>query len=169
MWLGNGTYWVEGGIISEYWETNSTYPFYFWADNRPNGGGFSFHYVVSASSQGTLLVRLVRIDTNDLSVLLQDSGYSFTGTSTYNPFSNPYIDVGTELYNNYGTAHEPNIYFTNNRWLSSGTWHYQGNDGIWQNIISPVYAWWYYDSHEEDPVHNSTGGIWYSCIAGAGC
>lgn len=169
MWLvtTNSTYWVEAGIISEYWYTNSVRPFYFWADNRPNGGGFSFHYFATAQSSGNALVRITRNGSSNWNVLVQDSHNSFTNTSTSNNISIANIEVGTELYNNFQTANEPNIYYTNNRWVNgSGQFIYQGNDGVGTIIRYPVRAGWY---NGQDPLHNSTGGVWYSCIPGYGC
>ena len=170
MWLDstNYTYWVEGGIISEYAYTQETFPFYFWADNRPNGGGFSFHYLArEAYSSGTLLTRITRSGSSSWNVLLQDGQNSFTGLSTANNISIQAIQIGTELHNNYQTAYEPNIYYTNNRWLnSSGNFQYQTNDGIRTNIMYPIKAGWF---QNQDPLHSSTGGVWYTCIPGYGC
>jgi hypothetical protein len=167
LWLSNGTYWVEVGVISEYREFNSTYPYYFWADQRPNGGGFSFHYWTYIPGSGqTPLFRITRINSSQWSVLVRDNTYSYTGTSTYNQFTPSSIQIGTELYNNFNTAHEGNTYYTNNRWENNGTWWYQGNDGVWTNIIYPAWGDWY---NGQDPLNNNTGGVWYTCIQGAGC
>lgn len=175
MWLqtaatganNSNAYWVEAGIISEYAYTSSAFPFYFWADKRPNGGGFAFHYLSNIAYSGNALVRITRSGSSNWNVLIQDSNGSLTGVSTANNFSVANIVVGTELHNDYQTAHEPNIYYTNNRWENnSGQFVYQGNDGTGANVISPVRADWY---NGQDPPHSSTGGVWYSCILGYGC
>lgn len=170
MWIetSQSTYWVEVGIISQYSYFGKTYPYYFWADSRPNGGGFTFHWFFPIPSDAeTPLFRITRNGSSDWNVLVQDNHDSFNATSTANDFSPGYIQLGTELYNNYQTAYEPTIQYSNNRWLdNNGSWHYQGNDGVGTNIKSPVTAGWY---NGQDPLHNSTGGIWYSCIPGYGC
>lgn len=170
MWLNssNYKYWVEGGIISQIEFTGETFPFYFWADSRPNGGGFSFHYLGRETySPGTALVRITRSGSSDWNFLLNDGQIAFTGLSTINNFSVQNIQLGTELHNNYQTAYKPNIYYTNNRWLNSGGgFQYQTNDGLFTNINYPVAAGWY---NGQDPISNHTGGVWYSCIPGHGC
>ena len=168
MWLSSPTYWVEAGIISQWAVAYSTFPFYFWADNRPNGGGFSFHYLAfECTCGGTALTRITRNGSSSWNVLIQDNNSSYTGTSTSNNFSVKYIQLGGELYNNDQTAYEPNIYYTNNRWQgSNGNFNYQGNDGVGTNIGYPMQANWY---NGQDPLHNSTGGVWYTCIIGSGC
>lgn len=172
MWLEttSASYWVEAGIISEIYLTGSTFPNYFWADQRPNGGGFSFHYLGNESPNDSVLVRITRSGSSTWNVLIRDSLGTWSGsccTSTNNNFAVGYIMLGTELYNNFQTAFEPNIYYSNNRWQgSNGSFNYQGNDGVGTSIRSPVRAGWY---NGQDPLHNSTGGVWYSCIPGYGC
>ena len=176
MWLqtsatGYGTpgaYWVEAGVESSYYYTNSALPFYFWADQRPNGGGYSSHYLAGSLNSGNALFRITRSGSSNWNVLVQDNNSSFTGVSTANNFSVANIVVGTELHNNYQTAYEPNIYYTSNRWENSnGQFVYQGNDGTSPPTVNPpVFANWY---NGQDPPHSSTGGVWYTCIPGHGC
>ncbi len=169
LWLNspNYTYWVEAGVISQLRLTGDVFPSYFWADNRPNGGGFSFHYLTREAYSGNVLVRITRSGSSNWNVLLRDNLGSLTGTSTYNNISIDTIDIGTELHNNYQTAYEPNTYYSNNRWLGgNGSFNYQGNDGVSRHLIYPVQADWY---NGQDPIHSSTGGVWYSCILSHGC
>jgi hypothetical protein len=161
MWLesSGATYWVEAGVISEYSYAGTTYPFYFWADNRPSGGGFSFHYITSEASSGNALVRITRSGTSNWNVLVRDST-SYTGTSTVNNISIANIMLGAELHNNYQTAYDPGTDYTNNRWLgSNGNFNYQPNDGTGTKINSPVTAYW-----NTYPTSSSTGGDWYTYI-----
>lgn len=146
----------------------TTYPFYFWADNRPNGGGFAFHSLASIPSDSeSPLFRISRADSSDWNVLIRDNFNSYTGVSTSNNITIANIELGNELHNNFQTANEPQIFYTNNRWLdSNGNFEYQGNDGVGTTIISPVQAGWF---NGEDPPHNTTGGVWFSCIPGFGC
>lgn len=169
MWIAqsNAAYWVEVGVISEFAAINSTNPFYFWADQRPNGGGFSFHMINGIPGNGqSPLFRIVRASSSSWNVLVQDNSSTYTATSTSNNFTAGYIQLGTELYNNYQTAYEPYTYYIDNRWWNGNTFIYQGNDGIGTNIGWPVSADWYPGL---DPLHSSNGGTWYSCITSAGC
>lgn len=170
MWLAtsNLAYWVEAGVISEWAVGGTTNPFYFWADNRPNGGGFAFHFLAyQCGCGGTTLTRITRNGSSSWNVLLRDANNtSYTGTSTSNNISIGNIIIGGELYNNDQTAYEPNIYYTNNRWWDGSNFNYQTNDGVGTNIEYPMRANWY---NNQDPLHNSTGGVWYTCIIGSGC
>ncbi len=171
MWLTSittsTTYWVEAGVISQWASAYTTFPFYFWADNRPNYG-FSFHFLAfeCTCNGSNALTRITRNGTSTWNVLIQDSSSSYTGTSTSNNFTVYYIKLGGELYNNDQTAYEPNIYYTNNRWWDGSNFYYQGNDGVGTNSQYPMQANWY---NGQDPINNSTGGVWYTCIIGSGC
>src|SRR5436305_1038715 len=46
MWLTTLTYWVEAGVKSDTRFNPPDSSVFFWADNRPNGGGYAEHYSV---------------------------------------------------------------------------------------------------------------------------
>jgi hypothetical protein len=56
LWLvmNGGPYWVEGGMTYGYLDTNThgNNFSWFWADSRPNGGGYHEHFISAGSGKG---------------------------------------------------------------------------------------------------------------------
>ena len=167
MWLSNLTYWVEAGVKSDTRFNPPDSSVFFWADNRPNGGGYAEHYSIILTggdwSKPNTLTRITRSGTSNWNVSVNDGYTSLTGTSTNNNISISYIMIGMEVYGNANAA-APVNHFTDNRWLNGSNFQYQGNDGVNTEVYLPVSAGW-----TTDPLHSSTGGDWYTCIPGSGC
>ncbi|MEO8970834.1 MAG: hypothetical protein ABI406_04440 [Ktedonobacteraceae bacterium] len=169
MWLVTSSfnYWVEAGIKSSYAFRFSDASVFFWADSRPNGGGYAEHYSTyltgSDYSQANALTRITRSGTSSWNVLVNDNVTLLTGTSINNNITIGYIEIGMEVYGN-GGANALTNHFTNNRWLNGSNFQYQNNDGDFTEIFLPVSAGW-----TTDPPHSSTGGDWHTCIPGSGC
>jgi hypothetical protein len=169
MWLGTSdtAYWVEAGIASDASFRVSDATAFFWADNRPNGGGYHNHYssFLSSSdwSQPNALVRITRSGSSSWNLSVTDNVTSLTGTSTNNNITIGIINIGTELAGTSG-ASEPTNHFIDNRWLnSSGNFQYQTVNGS-RKDNSPLSSNW-----TTPPSSSSTGGNFYTCIAGSGC
>lgn len=170
MWLQSSdtSYWVEAGIRSCSCFNVVDGSMFFWADSRPNGGGYHEHfsnYLYSTDwSQPNALVRITRSGTSSWNVSVNDNVTLLTGTSADNNITIGYIEVGMELAGTSG-AYAPLNYFTNNRWMdNSGYFHYQTNDGTGQSQNGPIFSGW-----ATAPTSSSTGGSWYACIGGSGC
>lgn len=103
LWQGtdNSTglnYWVELG--GSYGWPEGSKRFWFWADNRPNGGGYHAHYPGGSLSLGvTYFVGVTWAGNNTWDV----QGPTWSALSTKNPFSGRSMETGAEITNN--TAH----------------------------------------------------------------
>jgi hypothetical protein len=103
LWQGtdNSTglnYWVELGGTYGWPDGASRY--WFWADNRPNGGGYHAHYPGGTLSLGTSYrVGVTWAGNNRWAV----QGPSWSAVSTGNPFSGRAMETGAEITDN--TAH----------------------------------------------------------------
>lgn len=130
---GGSTYcWVEVGM--EGVEDNNGNTQYFWADNRPNGGGFHNHYFLSAPSgdyghQATF--QIWRTSSSNWTAAIYTYTSSYYGYSTSNPISISWIEAGSELGGG-GTvypeaSYAPVVHFTHNMWKGTGSqvWNFQ--------------------------------------------
>jgi hypothetical protein len=103
LWQGtdNSTgldYWVELG--GTYGWPNGGSRYWFWADNRPNGGGYHAHYPGGTLSlDTTYFVGVTWAGNNRWDV----QGPTWSALSTNNPFSGRAMETGAEITNN--TAH----------------------------------------------------------------
>lgn len=104
LWQGtdNATglsYWVElGGSFG--WPNGAT-RFWFWADNRPDGGGYHAHYPGGTLSLGVYYALEAFYDGGNIWSLI---GPGWTGTSTNNPPSGKSMEAGTEITNDVAHA-----------------------------------------------------------------
>jgi hypothetical protein len=103
LWQGtdNSTglsYWVELG--GAYGWPNGASRYWFWADNRPNGGGYHAHYPGGTLSlDTTYFVGVTWAGSNTWDV----QGPTWSAESVNNPFSGRAMEAGAEITNN--TAH----------------------------------------------------------------
>ena len=159
--------WVEAGIKNE---TGYGYTFSFWADQRPNGGGFHNHYM-NAFLQGdfdhdTTFFIFEDGNKNEFEVAKAIAGVNgctqfcsngWVMYSTSNSMSPNYITLGAELAGSSG-ASSPNIHFTYNYYYT-GSWHPQGkgNPGAGPIVNPPLHAYWV-----NNQIGGPTGGDWYT-------
>jgi len=88
----NFQYWVEGGAIYGY---DVATRHWFWADNRPNGGGFNIHFPALSFSLNTSYgIGFTYIGNNEWDVTV---GSQHVGYSTANPPSGLALEAGTEM------------------------------------------------------------------------
>ncbi len=157
----SGAYWVESGL--SYGEINGVArggPYLFWADNRPNGGGYNEHYIAAASLETTYTDQMEYIGSNEWQVYL--GGY--VNTSTSNPPYSHWMSSGIEMtessFNAVGYATTLEWDSTSQGWLSG--WNSSGSWGLVDD--SPATAVWtsdytslaYYANCGEDRVAAST-------------
>jgi hypothetical protein len=98
--ISGAQYWTEVGVVSGL----GYYHNWFWADNRPNGGGYHAHVQSSEATGGPLPVETTYVGNNQWDIY---GGNSFTqiGTSTSNPDSGSgRSQFGTEYTVNPGTS-----------------------------------------------------------------
>jgi hypothetical protein len=107
-WETNGTYWVEAGVLSgEDYFGNYHDKDWFWADNRPNGGGFSQHWPTGLSPAATdteYNIEIQYIGNDAWDVYGADSDI-YLGQSTANPLeAGRVMQAGTEYTANSGSG-----------------------------------------------------------------
>lgn len=91
--------WVElGGAFG--WP-NGANRYWFWADNRPNGGGYHAHYPGGTVSLDEYYALEVIYDGGNAWSAI---GPNWTGASTNNPPSGEALEAGTEITNNVAHA-----------------------------------------------------------------
>jgi hypothetical protein len=95
---GSGAYWVEVG--GRYGWPNGDSRYWFWADNRPNGGGYFQHFPGTSISLNIEYPLSFQYDGNNDWLVL---GPNFSATSTANPANGKYLAAGTEITDD--TAH----------------------------------------------------------------
>lgn len=124
----NEEYWTEVGITSGL----GYYHQWFWADSRPNGGGYNFHPVGGTASGGPLPVETTYVGNNQWYIY---GGNSFTqlGTSINQPASSSGTSwFGTEYTVNPGAGMRDVGTISNLEWESkAGVWYPE--NGLAQN------------------------------------
>jgi hypothetical protein len=152
---------------------------YFWADERPNGGGYDEHtkggnipsqdYGNYASFQ-IYLNQGVKDYCGGQWVSNADGTINIDGPSndhwdglksTCNQMTGGSIQTGEELENS-GAA-SPATLFIDNQWqdLPSYNWTFQSNNGTNNKSDNPPKGYWYIY-----PTNSGTGGEWEACTSG---
>lgn len=94
----NFQYWVEGGAEYGY---NTADRHWFWADNRPNGGGYNQHFPSLGFSLDTNYgIGFTYVGNDQWQVTV---GSRYVGTSVANPPSGLSLEAGTEMTTTSGT------------------------------------------------------------------
>ncbi len=141
MWVADysAAYWTEAGISIGPRDGGgvSYYPSYYWADNRPNGGGYHEHWFGEYSP----------LDTDEYSHIQETSAGSGSwsvnvggnlGTSTSN-FSGPagVLTTGTESHTDTGHTwgHSANMGYFNTSFAERSGW---AAGGAGNAVIEPV-------------------------------
>ncbi len=122
----NFQYWVEGGAQYGY---NEATRHWFWADNRPNGGGFNIHFPsLSFSLDTNYGIGFVYAGNNEWQVTL---GSQNVGTSTANPPSGLALEAGTEITTNTtrSVGHISNLWYSNTSGVVTNGWSGAGVHG----------------------------------------
>jgi hypothetical protein len=92
---GNLAYWVEAG--GAYGYPNGATRYWFWADNRPNGGLYHEHYPGGSISLNTFYkIEFLFEGSNTWNVM----GPGWSQNSTSNPPAGKSLEAGTELESN---------------------------------------------------------------------
>jgi hypothetical protein len=164
MWLEDthnqpNIYWVESGYES-YPPGPASNDSYFWADERPNGGGYNWHdfgQVPSGDYQHNATFNIVNDGSQSYEVYVSTYTTYYLGYSTHSIVSPNDIVIGQELAGSSG-ASAPVSFFSDNQWLDSNDApHYQtyGSDTTPYPLTSdnPPYASWFIH-----PQNSSTGG-----------
>lgn len=154
----NLDYWVEVGVIDglDYYG-NTHNQGWFWADSRPNGGGFAQHFPGSQVTLDTSLpVQIQRNGSSSWNVYGGDSFHQI-GTSTNNPITMYYQTGGSEYSLNSGSdlrsdGHVGGLEYQN----SSNTFYYWGSDGG-NDPVGPSY--WISSSYDT----GSSTASWSTC------
>jgi hypothetical protein len=135
VWDSNdsGTDWTEVGIVSGIGDNGDYYSKeWFWADSRPNGGGYHEHEIGQTATAGDeYSVETTYIGDNEWAIY---GGNSFTeiGTSTSNPDSSSGATLAGSEYtvanSSSGIRNVGAVY--NIEWEgSNGDWHDVGSAG----------------------------------------
>jgi len=143
-WVVDSTaarYWVEAGIIHGTYCCNNyaASPSFFWADSRPNGGGFHSHQGGSAA---------LNTYYND-KIRYQGSGAwtvevgSLAGTSTSNITSSTFVETGTEVTTKSATAcsSQSNLAWYDQNGGFHTTWT-TSIENAGRHTDNPPYAYW---------------------------
>lgn len=170
--------WVEAGIST--WPTNESKSCNqgvdstcgFWADNRPNGGGYNEHALYNFGADGvdlTPYLFYITISNNtccsssgsvwNVSTNIYKNGSWVAGptgkSSSTESWNASTIIIGSELSDSRGSA--GNIFLQYNQWMnSSGSWIYQTTTGSTQYTTgAPPNGTW-----DVDPCNcnGNTGG-----------
>jgi hypothetical protein len=155
--------WVEAGV-STYPanDPNNCIPGYdstclFWADERPNGGGYHEHPLYTFGGDGvdlTPYLIYITIANNNgfsssgsawsISTLIYESGNLIAnpgGLSTNNTMNVDRVTIGSELSDSGASAGD--FYFQDNQWMNgSGVWKYQTTTGTNDSTNPPPYGYW---------------------------
>ncbi len=151
---------------------------YFWADERPNGGGYDEHAKGSIPNQGygnfasfeIYLNQGVKDYCGGQWVSNADWTIDIDGPSndhwdglksTCNQITAGSIQTGEELENS-GAA-SPATLFIDNQWqdLPTYNWTFQANNGTNNKSDNPPKGYWYIY-----PTNSNTGGEWEACTSG---
>jgi hypothetical protein len=173
MWLqhdgvvnGKNTaqYWVEVGTKADR-GASFGHEILFWADQRPNGGGYANHFGYALAPQDFgkyVYLQIIRESASSCSYDVSATGLpvdSILGTSTNNCFNPNRQNIGMELAGSTG-ATAPRNGFINNRWYSysNGGWHFQADTPSHYGQNPPVSSYWV----KYPPGNN--GGQWSTCL-----
>jgi hypothetical protein len=111
--------WVElGGTYG--WPNGAT-RYWFWADNRPNGGGYHAHYPGGALNlDASYGIEVVYDGSNEWAAL----GPTWSGTSTANPPSGKAMETGAEITDNtaHAVGHISSLYRFDTSYDTIGGW-----------------------------------------------
>lgn len=157
MWLyGNGgqNYWVEDGY-STYSNGHSTRIDYFWADSRPNGGGYTEHDLATVPSGDfghNSTFQIYGLCCSEYQVEIYSPSNIYNGTSTANSMSPTDVVIGQELFGTSG-ASAPTANFVDNEYIntSGGGVYFTTAPNPQQS--SPVHAVW-----AVKPASGNSGG-----------
>jgi hypothetical protein len=150
MWLltanSSSAYWVEEGMA--YGNPQGSKRYFFWADSRPNGGGYHEHdLTISANLKQTYDDY---IQWNGSGWVVKRDG-STLGTSTRNPGQSHYAEAGEELTVNSGPAAGKSTYLY--RQMSyNGSW--TGGWGGSITVDNPPYGGWMSKPYSADFYSN---------------
>lgn len=167
MWLAQSNpYWVEAGMLSDIADQFGSETL-FWADSRPNGGGFNLHYgqFLDPSDFGKYAnLDIHKIASDQFSVRISGLPVaSLSGTSKYNAINPNRIGIGLEMCGS-SNARAPRNGYTKNQWQrGDGTWAYQTALGYLGPQAYPAHGYW------TTTPNPSNGGQWTTCILGNGC
>jgi hypothetical protein len=140
MWLGTGSsstgqYWVEEGMA--YGAPQGASRYYFWADNRPNGGGYHEHdLTISASLHTNYVDDIIWIPPNSWGVY---RGGTSLGTSTVNGGTSLWESTGEETTNTsaQAAATMTGLWYKN----TSDTWVENWTGAGYRSDNPPYGAW----------------------------
>lgn len=158
-----GSCWVEAGVST--WPANDPNSCHqgvdstcmFWADNRPNGGGYHEHPLYNFGADGTTLLPYLIYETVSNNSCCSSSGSTWnlttniykngswiagpSGQSTNNSMNVNRITIGSELSDSNGSA--DTFYFQYNQWEgSNGSWNYQTTTGTNDSTNAPPHGLW---------------------------
>lgn len=177
MWLANtkisstSDYWVEAGIKADV-NVNGGKDSAFWADNRPNGGGYHNHFgnALTSTDHGKNADVYIFHSLGDPDGTWGVAIYGLPNTSLVGESDNNFaigtdIDIGMEICGS-SNQYAPRNSFTYNQWANPAAtnYHYQGNNGSTNPQKNPANGYW-----TQEPINSSTGGSWTTCIIGNGC
>lgn len=162
--VNTAQYWVEVGTKADKYTTFG-HEILFWADQRPNGGGYANHFGYALSPQDFgkyVYLQIIRDSPNSCTWDVSATGLPvdyLTGQSTSNCYSPNRQNIGMELAGSYG-ATAPRNGFVNNRWYSysNGGWHSQANTPSHYDQTGPISSGWI----KYPPGNN--GGQWSTCL-----
>lgn len=151
QWLltdnSSSAYWVELGMA--YGAPQGSTRYFFWADSRPNGGGYHEHDLsISTTFNYTYDDYITWVGNNSWQVRRDGSTL---GTSTANPGPAHYAEAGEELTANSGSAAA----------ISEFLYKQTSSGGVWTNnwggsIIAddPPYGGWLSQNYSADFYSN---------------
>jgi hypothetical protein len=163
LWEGtnnstNLAYWVETGL--SYGEINGVPeggPYWFWADNRPNGGGYHEHYYAKAANNVSYLLEIFYISNNQWYVY---DNNVHVGTSSSNPPGSRSMETGEEFTNSTYSIKGSS---SDMSWFdASGGNHFQWTYGgsssyVYYTPSSAAYAYW--NSTYNDVEYKANCGV----------
>jgi hypothetical protein len=152
MWLltnnSSGAYWVELGMA--YGAPQGSTRYFFWADNRPNGGGYHEHDLSIAANFNTTYDDYITWVGNNSWQVRRDG--TTLGTSTSNPGPSHRAHAGEELTANTGAAAA----------ITQFLYKQTSSGGIWTNnwpgasvsTDNPPYGGWISSGYSADFYSN---------------
>jgi hypothetical protein len=129
----------------------------YWADNRPNGGGYYEHAVYTLGGYG------VSLDPYLIDFAVHSAGGNYTSTNTWNVSLNLYangslaaqfnqqstnnqmspstITIGSEVSDTHASTSDHTDY-QYNQWYCGSAWCYQTTTGTDTSTSPPPYGYW---------------------------